>query len=47
MVAKYKFQLEQKMEGYDRLLGRQKFMAGDVSPSPGSLVSWSLPSMLT
>nr|VWO96609.1 Putative non-ribosomal peptide ligase/ polyketide synthase hybrid [Ganoderma boninense] len=29
MVAKYKFQLEQKMEGYDRLLSRQKFMAGD------------------
>ncbi|KAM5540776.1 hypothetical protein V8D89_005420 [Ganoderma adspersum] len=29
MVAKYQFTLERKMEGYDRLLGRQKFMAGD------------------
>ena len=31
LVAKYQATLERKMEGYDRLLGRQKFMAGDVS----------------
>ena len=33
MVAKYQATLERKMEGYDLLLGRQKFMAGDVSLS--------------
>ena len=31
MVAKYQATLERKMEGYDRLLSRQRFMAGDVS----------------
>jgi len=34
LVTKYEQDLDIKMEGFERLLGKQKYMAGDVSYFP-------------